>query len=225
MRAARGLDGVPAPAPADFARRRFGGPALLRGAAGTGKTVVALHRLAYLAERRTGSLLFLTYVKTLPAVQRAAYERLSPRTVGRVQFASLHSWALQLLAGRGRRISVRPEECLRAYREAWGEVGRGSILDREGSYVYWSEEVTQVIRGRHLESLEEYQKLTRNGRGSRLGQVQRETLWRLKAAYERNLAERGIADWEDLLRLALESCRRSRSSTRTRALSSTRSRT
>jgi hypothetical protein len=80
------------PRQADFARRRFSGPALLRGAAGTGKTVVALHRLAYLAERRTGSLLFLSYVKTLPAVQRAAYERLSPRTVGRVHFASLHSW-------------------------------------------------------------------------------------------------------------------------------------
>jgi hypothetical protein len=193
------------PRQADFARKRFNGPALLRGAAGTGKTVVALHRLAYLAERRSRSLLFLSFVRTLPAVQRAAYERLSPRTADRVEFASLHGWALQLLAARGTRINLRPEECDRAYRDAWNEVGRGSVLDRPDTYVYWSEEVKQVIRGRRINSEEEYQRLVRIGRGSRLGQVQRETLWRLKEVYERNLDDRALLDWEDVLRLALRS--------------------
>jgi superfamily I DNA/RNA helicase len=193
------------PRQADFARRKFNGPALLRGGAGTGKTVVALHRLAYLAERRASSLLFLSFVRTLPAVQRAAYERLSPRTADRVEFASLHGWALQLLAERGTRLQLRPAELEGAYRDAWNEAGRGSVLDRPDTYVYWSEEVKQVIRGRRISSEEAYQKLVRLGRGSRLGPVQRAAVWQLKEAYESTLEERGLLDWEDVLRLALRS--------------------
>lgn len=193
------------PRQADFARRRFNGPALLRGSAGTGKTVVALHRLAYLAERRAASLLFLSFVRTLPAVQRAAYQRLSPNTVDRVQFASLHGWASQLLASRGQRVSVRPGECEGAYRDAWTAVGAGSVLDQPNTWTYWSEEVRQVIRGRCIGSLGEYQALARSGRGNRLGPVQRERVWELKEAYESNLRKRGLIDWEDLLRAALAS--------------------
>lgn len=63
----------------------------------------------------------------------------------------------------------------------------------------------QVIRGRRISSLEEYQALARTGRGSRLGPVQRETVWRLKEEYERNLRGRDLTDWDDLLSLALAS--------------------
>lgn len=193
------------PRQADFARKRFNGPALLRGSAGTGKTVVALHRLAYLAERRAASLLFLSFVRTLLAVQRAAYQRLSPQTVDRVEFASLHGWASQLLASRGRRVSIRSAECEGAYRDAWAAVGAGSVLDQPATWTYWSEEVRQVIRGRRIESLAAYQALARSGRGNRLGPVQRERVWELKEAYEGNLKARGLSDWEDLLRAALQS--------------------
>lgn len=191
------------PRQAEFAKRRFNGPALLRGSAGTGKTVVALHRMAYLAERRSSSVLFLSYVRTLPAVQRAAYERLSPRTADRVEFASLHGWANRLLAGRGERVSVAPEDCEQAYRDAWRAAGEGTVLDVPGSWVYWSEEVRQVIRGRRIASMEDYQLLARTGRGSRLGAKQREAVWTLKERYEENLRERGLSDWDDLLEAAL----------------------
>lgn len=193
------------PKQADFARRQFQGPALLRGAAGTGKTVVALHRLAYLAERRSESLLFLSFVRTLPVVLKAAYARLSPHTVERVEFASLHGWASQLLTARGQSVRLDSKGCEEAYRDAWHAVGTKSVLDKPDTWTYWSEEVRQVIRGRRLASLEEYQALSRTGRGARLGPVQRETLWRLKEDYEARLRRRGLSDWEDLLRAALRS--------------------
>lgn len=193
------------PRQAEYVRRHFSGPALLRGPAGTGKTVVALHRLAHLAERRAHRLLFLSFVRTLPAVQRTAYSRLSPATVNRVEFTSLHSWASQLLTSRGSTIRVDLQACGEAYQEAWRRVGPGSVLDQPEQWSYWSEEVKQVLRGRRIATLEDYQALKRRGRGNRLGPVQREMLWQLKTAYEELLRERGLHDFDDLLLEALRS--------------------
>ena len=195
------------PRQADFARRRFNGPALLRGPAGTGKTVVALHRMAYLAERRASRVLFLSFVRTLPAVQRAAYERLSPATMDRVEFASLHAWASQLLRHRRTPVVVDQQACTRAYDDAWMAVGKGSLLDRPGCWTYWQEEVQQVVRGRRVPDLATYLVLPRTGRGARLGANQREAVWRLKEQYEANLRARGLRDWDDLLEAALTSVR------------------
>ncbi len=193
------------PRQAEFARRRFNGPALLRGSAGTGKTVVALHRMAYLAERHSSRVLFLSFVRTLPTVQEAAYRRLSPHTVDRVEFASLHGWAGRMLASRGHQLTIRREAVERAYQEAWTAVGQNSVLDRPSTWTYWSEEVKQVIRGRRISCLDDYQALARTGRGSRLGPIQREMVWRLKEQYENNPRASGLMDWDDLLAAALAS--------------------
>ncbi|MFF0597145.1 hypothetical protein [Streptomyces antibioticus] len=42
-------------------RRNWAGPAWISGLAGTGKTVVGLHRAAHLAQRTTGRLLYVTF--------------------------------------------------------------------------------------------------------------------------------------------------------------------
>lgn len=56
------------PDQAKLARRSFNGPARIRGAVGTGKTVVGLHRAAHLARMRGGKILVTTFVRTLPDV-------------------------------------------------------------------------------------------------------------------------------------------------------------
>ena len=54
------------PAQRDIAQRRFGGPARVTGSAGTGKTVVALHRAVHLARRSPGNrVLLATFSKSL----------------------------------------------------------------------------------------------------------------------------------------------------------------
>lgn len=89
------------PAQAKLVRRNFNGPARIRGAAGTGKTVVGLHRAAYLARATGGRVLFTTYIRTLPAVLRSLLERLAPDMVDRVDFVNVHAFASQLLQERG----------------------------------------------------------------------------------------------------------------------------
>ena len=58
--------------------REFSGPSRIRGGAGTGKTVLALHRANYLASRGR-RVLFTSFVRTLPAVHEALFARLAPR--------------------------------------------------------------------------------------------------------------------------------------------------
>src|SRR5664280_154699 len=48
------------PAQRELVERRFGGPARIAGSAGTGKTVVAIHRAAYLAKANPQARLLLT---------------------------------------------------------------------------------------------------------------------------------------------------------------------
>ncbi len=67
------------PEQAKHIQRTFNGPARVRGAAGTGKTVVGLHRAAYLASTRPGRVLYTSFLRTLPVVLREYYSRLSPQ--------------------------------------------------------------------------------------------------------------------------------------------------
>jgi hypothetical protein len=84
--------------------RDYNGPARIRGAAGTGKTVVALHRARRLAAGG-GRVLITMYVRNLPEVYDRIFARWAPHERGRVEFAGVHSWALTYL--RRHHIPVR----------------------------------------------------------------------------------------------------------------------
>lgn len=196
------------PAQARFVGRDFAGPARITGGAGTGKTVVALHRLAYLSQGRARRLLYVTFVKTVPLVLSQAFARLSPETTQRVEFASLHSWAARFLRQRRIPCSVDNDCCDRAYADAWAHLAERDLLERSAPFSYWREEVHKVIRGRDLRDLDDYLLLDRVGRGSRLGHLQRRGVWQLATAYADNLRRRDLLDWNDLLRLARDEARR-----------------
>jgi Nuclease-related domain/AAA domain len=196
------------PAQARFVRRDFAGPARITGGAGTGKTVVALHRLAYLSQGRARRLMYVTFVKTVPRVLAHAFARLAPDTADRVEFASLHAWAMRFLRARRIPCSVDNDACDRAYARAWAHLEQRAMLERSAPYSYWREEVHTVIRGRDLRDLDEYLVLDRVGRGSRLGHVQRRAVWKLATSYAQHLRQRHLRDWSDVLRLARDEARR-----------------
>ena len=86
--------------------RAYSGPARVRGAAGTGKTVVGLHRAAHLARSYDGPILFTTYIRTLPPVLEQLFVRLAPDVAERVEFRNIHSWAFSYLRSIGRRLRI-----------------------------------------------------------------------------------------------------------------------
>lgn len=152
------------PAQARLVRRRFSGPARVRGPAGTGKSVVMLHRAAWLAETRPGRVLVTSYVRTLPHHQRAVYERISPHTVDRVDFLGVHEVAERLLADAGNNVYRHQGRIDAAFDAAWEQVGRCSGLAELESKWYWRQEIDSVIKGRGLAHEADYEALTRLGR-------------------------------------------------------------
>ncbi len=188
------------PDQAKLVRRSFSGPARIRGAAGTGKTVVGLHRAAYLARGTTGRVIVTTYVRTLPDVLSTLLQRLAPEVADRVEFTGIHQFALRVLRERGNRVELKLPEATQAFNRAWAVVGRnGPLGSLDANSKYWQDELLKVIKGRGLTSFEQYADLARSGRRRRLGVDQRREVWRLYLQYEQNLRTVGVVDFEDVI--------------------------
>lgn len=194
------------PAQVSLVRRQWGGPARISGAAGTGKTVVGLHRAVYLAQRATGKVLFATFVNNLPKVASQLLETMAPNVAARIECTNLHRWAVELLQQRGVPYRLQQKQIEDCFSRAW-LAARGPLAQIEPSPGYWEEEIEYVIKGRAITSLGEYLRLARPGRRTPLQNSHRRAVWALYEQYEQLLHYRGAHDFHDVLRMALEEVR------------------
>ncbi len=194
------------PTQAKLVRRSFNGPARIRGAAGTGKTVVGLHRAAYLARTRGGRVLVTTFVRTLPDVMQQMLRRMAPDVVQLVDFTSVHRLAMRVLSERGIDHNLDPKRSAAAFDAAWTRVG--SRLGAARNKDYWHDEVLSVIKGRGLTRWEQYADLVRTGRKYAVGPDQRRAVWELHTAYDAELRAAGVEDFGDIVLRAEAELRR-----------------
>ncbi len=188
-------------------RRTFNGPARIRGGAGTGKTVVGLHRAAYLARvHPNGRILFTTFVRTLPLVLKTLLTRLAPEVADRVDFVHVHGLASRITRERSVPIRIDNRGSSNLLARAWSELApdhRARLSQRaSGGLDYWKEEVESVIKGRGLTTFEQYAECKRPGRLIRLNIDDRRAVWALFRAYEDGLRKAGIHDFADQILLA-----------------------
>jgi hypothetical protein len=187
------------------------GPARIRGGAGTGKTVLALHRARYLAARGN-RVLFTSFLKTLAPINRELFARLAPDERERVEFATIHAVAFRWLREHGVDPRIDESAADTCFSRAWGAVRRDSMLTHlTASPDYWQEEIRTVIKGRGLASLDEYARLARVGRRTPLLPAHRAAVWALYERYQELLRERGVGDLDDLLLAARDLARRTAS--------------
>lgn len=197
------------PQQARLVRRSFPGPSRVRGPAGTGKTVVGLHRAAHLARIKPGRILVTTYVRTLPDVLGELLHRLAPEAVNRVDFTGTHAFARRILQDRGVHFRLDPAGSRAAFDTAWRQVGAQSVLGNgTQDHDYWADEIEHVIKGRGITQFEQYADLTRTGRRLSLRLNGRQAVWELYCAYDAELRKRGINDFADLVLLAEAELRR-----------------
>jgi len=197
------------PDQARLVRRSFAGPSRIRGSAGTGKTVVGLHRAAYLARSRPGRVLVTTYVKSLPAVLSTLLKRMAPDVSDRVDFVNVHAFARRLLSERGETCVLDPKKATAAFDAAWREVGMPGPLGRlDQSSRYWKDEIDHVIKGRGITTFEPYADLARTGRRRQLRVEQRRAMWELYVNYDERMHAAHIHDFSDVITLANASLRK-----------------
>ena len=194
------------PDQADLVARRTSGPARVRGAAGTGKTVVGLHRARHLARMHGQAVLFTTYVRNLPPVFGQLFTRLLHDEQLSVEFATLHKVAHRLVTQIDGSADVDTGAVNAAYADAWQRVGsKSQVLQDSGlTRAYLRQEIDWVVKGRGLTDLGDYLGLARTGRGTPLPEPARRDVWALYEEYQRQLERRKAHDFNDLLNRALE---------------------
>jgi superfamily I DNA/RNA helicase len=180
----------------------------VRGPAGCGKSVVALHRTAYLLAHDPGDALIVTFVKTLPAVLHTLYTRLAPLSAARVHVSGMHALAWRIVKDAGVRFDLDLVAAETAFNVAWAQVGRRVLETPDLPRSYWQEEVCSVIKGRGLSDFEDYAALVRTGRRTSLRVSQRQAVWDLYVRYQELLADKRKHDFQDLVALALDVAQR-----------------
>lgn len=188
--------------------RRYSGPARIRGSAGTGKTVVLLHRAAELAKRYDpataedgGRILVTTYVNSLPPVLSQLYRRLPNARPDLVEFTNVDKLAYAVCTQSGERPAIDPRATEAAWATAWKQVATpDSPLRRQGiSDNYAKEEITSVIKGRGITDVDSYLVMKRTGRRFQLPEAARRQVWDLHQAWNEGMARRGVIDFPDVV--------------------------
>lgn len=188
--------------------RSFDGPARIRGSAGTGKTVVALHRAAVLARRLPadeGRILFTTFGDSMMPVLGHLFARLPGAPTDRVDFITVNDLAQRLLDESGEPPTVDGAAVDEAFETAHKRVVQpGSPVDRLGCTAqYLREEITQVLKGRGIDDRDEYRSVVRTGRRVGFTRAVRDQVWELAIAWDEEKATRNTVDGADLILMAL----------------------
>jgi hypothetical protein len=186
------------PAQRELVERHFGGPARIAGSAGTGKTVVALHRAAYLARANLDArILLTTFSETLASALRTKLVRLigtEPRLRERIDVDALDAVAHRLHDRMLGRAEVASRDVMRhLVREAAG-VSAGQKF----SLPFLSAEWKEVVDAWQLGSWEAYRDVARLGRKTRLPERQRQALWGIFERVRTELGERKLVTQADL---------------------------
>ncbi len=194
------------PAQREAVEREYRGPARIAGTAGTGKTIVALHRAVFLARKHPDSrVLLTTFSAPLANALRTKLERLlgnEPRIAERLEVHGLDEIAERLHElnfGGGHPVTrARIREELSAAASAAAKETSAAAANSAGasgapkfSAGFLLSEWENVVDGWQIDSWESYRDVARLGRKTRLPEKQRAALWAIFDRVRTSLTSQG----------------------------------
>jgi hypothetical protein len=179
--------------------REFSGPARVSGSAGTGKTVVALHRVARLAQGEPESrVLLTTFSRPLATMLQRKLDVLvgkEPSVIPRVTVTPFRGVAEELYQlAFGRRPHAPSEKLVSdSIARTAADLGVTEFTAR-----FLVSEWTNVIDAWQVDSADAYANVPRLGRKNRLGPKQRARLWPVFSATRKAINDRGFHTWAQI---------------------------
>ncbi|MEQ8434084.1 MAG: 3'-5' exonuclease [Oceanicaulis sp.] len=194
------------PAQKRFAEATHRGPARVTGSAGTGKTVVALHRAVNLARANPDArVLLTTFSPGLAAALKLKLSRLCGAETDlsrRIQVETLEQLAYRLHTERFGQPNIASPSQVRAALKHAAEAEAPDAF----TLAFLEAEWTNVVDAWCLQSWEAYHDVPRLGRKARLGPKQRETAWAIFERARARLAERGLTTWPAVFARLADAC-------------------
>ena len=160
-----------------WVEHHYNGPARVSGSAGTGKTVVALHRAVYLARAYPEArVLLTTFSDTLANALRTKLKRLlsgEPRLGERIDLHSLPTLGARLYKAHvGPATVARRDDVVVLMKEA-----AASVEGHKFTLFFLMNEWEHVVDAWQLGNWEAYRDVVRLGRKTRISEAQRRVLW------------------------------------------------
>jgi hypothetical protein len=187
--------------------RTWSGAVRVLGGAGTGKTVVAMHRGRWLAQQliesgAPGRVLFTTYTRNLATDIRANLTKIcSPEELQRIEVIHLDGWVMTFLKSQGLQVRVFNEEARDSCWSLAMDVADTSLgLDDR----FYREEWKDVVLAQGCRSRDDYLVARRVGRGTRLSRPQRAQIWPVFDAVRAEFRQRGLWELEEAKQIAAD---------------------
>src|SRR5579863_2487204 len=193
------------PAQRTLVERDYSGPTRVAGSAGTGKTIVALHRAVFLVRVNPDArVLLTTFSDALANALRTKLRRLisnEPRLGERLEVHSMNAIGRRLHEVNIGHPQIASRE---AVRDLLSEAA-GAVAGHKFSLQFLLTEWEQVVDAWHLESWESYRDVVRLGRKTRIQEAQRVVLWSIFERVRAALKTRGLVTYSDIFsRVALK---------------------
>ncbi|MBQ7606911.1 MAG: UvrD-helicase domain-containing protein [Desulfovibrionaceae bacterium] len=181
--------------------RDWNGPVRVLGGAGTGKTVVAMHRARWLASQcpKEEKILFTTFSTTLAEDLRQNMSGLCTKEeMKHIEIINLDKWVYAYLKRENFHYKFCDEKTAD---EIWLQaVPLESKFDREFCKSEWKE----IIQPQEITKFEEYIRAPRTGRGRGITRADRKLLWPIFEDFRIIMRDRQLLEQEDAMRMARE---------------------
>ena len=190
----------------------YSGPFRVSGAAGTGKTVVALHRAVFLARANPEArVLLTTFSTTLAEFLRTQIRRLihnEPRLAERVEVDAIDTVGERLYRARIGSLNIAGQELIQDLLEQ----AAGAVQTHGFSFRFLLSEWKNVVDEWQLDSWEAYRDVRRLGQRKRLPVEQRSMLWSIFERVRTEVRGRGLVTRSDMFGLLAEKLENRRNS-------------
>jgi hypothetical protein len=181
-----------------------GGPMRVLGGAGTGKTVLAMHRAKWLAENRLvegQKVFFTTFTRNLAQdIEENLKALCGPTAIQRIDVQNLDAWVHGFLRKHQYEYTIVFDRRQGPAADAWNlalAAADSSIGLPPGFY---EEEFENVILAQGVTTRDEYRQARRKGRGTVLNRAKRDAIWPVFEDYRAALTLRKLKEVDDAYR-------------------------
>ena len=175
-------------------KKDFKGSARVLGGAGTGKTVVAMHRAKYLASqiRNDERILFTTFTANLAEDIKSNLRKIcSIDELRKIEVINIDAWVTRFLGEVGFSAKIEYGEEID---KLWQRAVIDSLAELDFPLSFYQDEWNRIVVSQEALSLEKYIKAKRAGRGVRLDRKKRIEVWKVFEAYISLMKEEQIRD-------------------------------
>ena len=189
--------------------KNFNGPTRVLGGAGTGKTVVAMHRAKWLVENiftnRDERILFTTFTKNLSEDIKENLKKIcTPETMKKIDVINIDSWVADFLKKHDYNYRIIYSSELD---QLWNDALTIAPSEVDVPINFYRDEWEKIIIPNGITTKAEYFKVPRLGRGIRLDRKARDLVWDVFDEVKTSMNQKAVRDIDTAMmeaRLILE---------------------